>query len=109
MWIVVVSKSARKGRERERERESTELDKTRSGNPIRFKSKTFYNSRRRRLRRQKKVAKKTIDDVCNARARDKVNDSAAHLSFRGGCGAPHFYLCNARCTNEEHQTPASFF
>jgi len=57
----------------------------------------------------KKVAKKTIDDVCNARARDKVNDSAAHLSFRGGCGAPHFYLCNARCTNEEHQTPASFF
>ena len=79
-------------RERERERESTNW--TRSGNQSDSNRRHFYNSRRR----QKKVAKKTIDDdVCNARARATKKTTAPRTSpFAVDAAHPIFIYATMR-------------
>jgi len=77
---------------RKREREN-QPNWTRSGNPIRFKSKTFYNSRRR----QKKVRRKQSTTTFATRARATKKTTAPRTSpFAVDAAHPIFIYATMR-------------
>ena len=85
------TQKGRDERERDKEKSTTELD-----------AMIIGESNSIQIRRHNNklvvvvvvvVVKKQSTKKKTTRARATKKNETAHLSFRGGCGAPHFYLC----------------